>query len=108
VKQTEKKGNGLKHPLPMRALLVVYSYHQKNTEKIANPLVNALLAHLLQAAEAQKRRGSALDILLVQALAHEAQGNRPRLSPRLNAPWLWPIRKAMFASLWMKEKRCDC
>jgi len=46
--------------------------------EIANPLVNVLLAHLLQAAEAQKRRGSALDILLVQALAHEAQGNRPQ------------------------------
>jgi LuxR family maltose regulon positive regulatory protein len=46
--------------------------------EIANPLVNALLARLLQAAEAQKRRGSALDILLVQALAHEAQGNYPQ------------------------------
>jgi LuxR family maltose regulon positive regulatory protein len=46
--------------------------------EIANPLVNALLARLLQAAEAQKRRGSALDILLVQALAHEAQGHRPQ------------------------------
>jgi LuxR family maltose regulon positive regulatory protein len=46
--------------------------------EIANPLVNALLARLLQAAEAQKRRGSALDILLVQALVHEAQGNRPQ------------------------------
>jgi LuxR family maltose regulon positive regulatory protein len=44
--------------------------------EIANPLVNALLARLLQAAEAQQRRGSALDILLVQALAHEAQANR--------------------------------
>jgi LuxR family maltose regulon positive regulatory protein len=46
--------------------------------EIANPLVNALLARLLQAAEAQKRRGSELDILLVQALAHEAQGKRPQ------------------------------
>ena len=46
--------------------------------EFANPLVNALLERLLQAAEAQKRRGSALDILLVQALAHEAQGNRPQ------------------------------
>jgi LuxR family maltose regulon positive regulatory protein len=46
--------------------------------EIANPLVNALLARQLQAAEAQKRRGSALDILLVQALAHEAQGNYPQ------------------------------
>jgi LuxR family maltose regulon positive regulatory protein len=32
----------------------------------------------LQAAEAQKRQDSALDILLVQALAYEAQGNRPQ------------------------------
>ncbi len=46
--------------------------------EIANPQVNALLARLVQAAEAQKRRGSALDILLVQALAHEAQGNHPQ------------------------------
>jgi LuxR family maltose regulon positive regulatory protein len=46
--------------------------------EIANPLVNALLARLLQAAEAQKRRGSALDILLVQALAHDAQDNHPQ------------------------------
>jgi LuxR family maltose regulon positive regulatory protein len=44
--------------------------------EIANPLVNALLVRLLQAAEAQKRQGSALDVLLVQALAHESQGNR--------------------------------
>ena len=46
--------------------------------EIANPLVNGLLARLLQAAEEQKRRGSALDILLVQALAHEAQDHRPQ------------------------------
>ncbi|PKN97326.1 MAG: helix-turn-helix transcriptional regulator [Chloroflexi bacterium HGW-Chloroflexi-4] len=46
--------------------------------EIANPQVNTLLTRLLQAAEAQKRRGSALDILLVQALAYEAQGNRPQ------------------------------
>jgi len=43
--------------------------------EIANPLVNVLLARLLQAAEAQKRQGSVLEILLVQALAQEAQGN---------------------------------
>jgi LuxR family maltose regulon positive regulatory protein len=46
--------------------------------EIANPLTNTLLSRLLQAAEAQKRRGSVLDILLVQALAYDAQGNRPQ------------------------------
>jgi LuxR family maltose regulon positive regulatory protein len=43
--------------------------------EIANPLVNALLARLLQAAEAQKRRGSEIEILVVQALANQEQGN---------------------------------
>ena len=43
--------------------------------EIANPLVNALLARLLQAAETQKRLGSVLDILLVQSLAYEAQSD---------------------------------
>jgi LuxR family maltose regulon positive regulatory protein len=46
--------------------------------EIANPLVNSLLSRLLQAAEEQKRWGSTLDILMVQVLAHEAQGNRPQ------------------------------
>ena len=50
--------------------------------EIAHPLVNALLARLLQAAEAQKRRGSVLDILLVQALAHAGAGQSPPGSRR--------------------------
>jgi LuxR family maltose regulon positive regulatory protein len=46
--------------------------------EIANPLANDLLLRLLQAAEAQNRRGSVLEILLVQVLAHKAQGNFPQ------------------------------
>lgn len=46
--------------------------------EIANPLVNDLLARLLHAAQAQNRRGSVLDILLVQTLAHKAQNNFPQ------------------------------
>ena len=42
----EKKGNGPKDPLPMRALLVVYSYHQKNTEKIAQVIAEILDAQI--------------------------------------------------------------
>ena len=42
-----------------------------------NPRCNRLLERLLQAAEAQNRMGSVLEILLVQALAHQAQGNLP-------------------------------
>ena len=45
--------------------------------EIANPLVNALLVRLLQAAETQNRQGSVLEILLTQALAQHAQGNLP-------------------------------
>ncbi len=55
-----------------------FEYVTLSRLEIANPLVNALLARLLQAAEAQKRLGSALEILIVQTLAHEAQGNRPK------------------------------
>ena len=36
-----------------------------------------LLERLLKAAEAQRRTGSVLSILVVQALAHQVQGNRP-------------------------------
>jgi LuxR family maltose regulon positive regulatory protein len=46
--------------------------------EIVNPLANDLLLRLLQAAETQNRRGSVLEILLVQVLAHEAQGNHPQ------------------------------
>jgi len=46
--------------------------------EIANPLANDLLLRLLQAAETQNRKGSILEILLVQVLAHEAQGNHPQ------------------------------
>jgi LuxR family maltose regulon positive regulatory protein len=38
--------------------------------------VNDLLERLLTLAEAQKRIGSVIEILLTQALAHQAQGNR--------------------------------
>lgn len=37
--------------------------------------VNELLERLLKAADGQKRMGDALEILLTQALAHQAQGN---------------------------------
>ena len=43
--------------------------------EVANPLVNSLLSRLLQAAEAQKRQGNVIEILVVQALAHEAQSD---------------------------------
>ena len=36
-----------------------------------------LLERLLKAAEAQRRIGSVIEILLAQALAHQAQGNLP-------------------------------
>lgn len=44
--------------------------------EIANAQVNDLLERLLAFAQSQKRLGSMLEILLTQALAREAQGNR--------------------------------
>jgi LuxR family maltose regulon positive regulatory protein len=40
--------------------------------------VDALLERLLALAEAQKRTGSMIEILLTQALAHQVQGDRPQ------------------------------
>ncbi|NPV76643.1 MAG: helix-turn-helix transcriptional regulator [Anaerolineae bacterium] len=40
--------------------------------------VNELLTHLLALAEAQKRKGCVIEILLTQALLHQAQGNHPQ------------------------------
>ena len=59
----------------MSADLHEFEYLTLARLEIANPQVNALLARLLQAAEAQKRQGSVLNILLVQALAQMAQGS---------------------------------
>jgi LuxR family maltose regulon positive regulatory protein len=40
--------------------------------------VNDLLGRLLALAETQNRTGSVIEILLTQALVHQAQGNRPQ------------------------------
>jgi len=42
----EKKGNDLDDPLPMKSLLVVFSYHHNNTEKIANVFARVLDAQI--------------------------------------------------------------
>jgi flavodoxin len=38
----ETKGNEPEDPRPMKSLVVVFSYHHKNTEKIANVVANVL------------------------------------------------------------------
>ena len=38
----EKKENKLEDPLPMKSLVVVFSYHHKNTEKIAHVIAKVL------------------------------------------------------------------
>ena len=41
-----KKGNEFKDPLPMKTLLVLFSYHHKNTEKIASVIAKVLDAQI--------------------------------------------------------------
>jgi len=38
----EKKGNELRNPFPIKFLLVLFSYHHKNTEKIAHVFAKVL------------------------------------------------------------------
>jgi flavodoxin len=42
----EQKEHELRDPLPMKSLLVLFSYHHKNTEKIANVFAKVLDAHI--------------------------------------------------------------
>jgi len=42
MKKMEMEGNELKNPMPMKSLLVLFSYHHKNTEKIANVFATVL------------------------------------------------------------------
>ena len=42
----EKEGNDLENPMPMKSLLVLFSYHHKNTEKIANVFAKVLDAQI--------------------------------------------------------------
>ena len=42
----DEKGNDPEDPLPMKSLLVLFSYHHKNTEKIANVFAKVLDAQI--------------------------------------------------------------
>ena len=53
------------------------AYYQRDRTDSAGLAVIELLARLLQAAEAGGRTGSVIEILLLQALAHHAQGDLP-------------------------------
>ena len=67
-----------------------------------------LLERLLKAAEAQRRIGSVIEILVAQALAHQVQGNLPLALASLERALTLASRRAMSGSLWTKASRCDC
>lgn len=54
---------------------VLIAQYQSNNDKVAIHQAMALLRRLLHAAEEGERMGSVIEILLLQALAHEAQGD---------------------------------
>jgi len=56
---------------------VLIAEYQSNQGEHSIRQAIGLLERLLKVADAQKREGSVLEILLVQALAHQAQGNLP-------------------------------
>jgi LuxR family maltose regulon positive regulatory protein len=58
-----------------RVLLAAY---QSNRAEGSVRAALGLLDHLLNAAEAEKRTGSLIEILIVQALAHQARRNKPQ------------------------------
>ncbi len=60
----------------MLARVLIAEYESNHTEHSV-PQANGLLERLLQAAEEGRRMGSVIEILVLQALAHQAQGNIP-------------------------------
>jgi flavodoxin len=44
--QVDEKGNDPEDPLPMKSLIILFSYHHKNTEKIARVFANVLDAQV--------------------------------------------------------------
>ena len=61
---------------------VLVAAHQSRGSRSSVPQAIGLLERLLQAAEAQQRTGSVIEILVALALAHQTQGNLP---PALDA-----------------------
>jgi LuxR family maltose regulon positive regulatory protein len=61
--------------ITLARVLIAQQQNDRSQQTIQAAL--ALLARLLQAAEAGGRTGSIIEILLLQALAHQAQGNIP-------------------------------
>ena len=66
--------NEFEHLVLARVLIAEYQ-SQRSNDSVLQAI--GLLERLLKAAEAQKRTGSVIEILLAQALAHQAQGNLP-------------------------------
>jgi LuxR family maltose regulon positive regulatory protein len=69
--------------------VLIARYQRDKTDRSILEALN-LLERLLKAAEAQRRMGSVLEILITQALAHQAQGNIPLA--------LVPLERALFLS----------
>ena len=87
------------------ARVLIAQYKSDRADRSIHEAVG-LLERLLKAAEEGGRTGSVIEILVLQALAHEAQGNIPRAARLLwNVPWPWLSRRATSESLWMKVSR---
>jgi LuxR family maltose regulon positive regulatory protein len=66
--------NEFEHLVLARVLIAEYR-NQRSNDSVLQAI--GLLERLLKAAEAQRRTGSVLETLVVQALAHQVQGNLP-------------------------------
>jgi LuxR family maltose regulon positive regulatory protein len=69
--------NEFEHLVLVRLLMAEYQSRQDRRSMAQAMQAISLLERLLNEAEAHKRTGSVIEILVVQALAHQAQGNLP-------------------------------
>ena len=83
---------------------------QYKTDPLAGSIHAAidLLERLLQAAEAGQRMGSVIEILVVQALAFQAQGNVSQALASMERALALAEPEGYVASLWTRASQCDC
>ena len=85
------------------ARLLVAEYQNDRVERFILEAVS-LLKRLLKAAEEQKRIGNVLEILVTQALTHQAQGNKSQALAALERALTLAEPRATSAFLWTRAK----
>ena len=86
------------------ARILIAQYQNDRMSSSIHPAMQ-FLDRLLKSVEEGRRMGSVIELLVLQALAHQAQDNLTSALEPLNVRFPWQSRRVMSASLWTKADR---